>query len=342
MFKKLGGLTNYWHVIAFSTELGKGKSKKRMFYGFPILIWRDTHGNISAVADVCSHKRSTLEVADFQKNEIVCPYHGWKYHQNGSLLEIPSSPHLPIDKLKCKLKTYPIIEQDGFVWIYLQSENQSANLPISLEKLKNWGQLNLQYVFETNEELLIENFMDATHTAFIHKGLIRGFAEPIKHQLCVKSNENGVLVEFAETEEKVALGLNYLLGNKLKIRHTDAFLFPNIVKVDYYINEIHRFNAFIACTPLEEGKTKAFVCLSFNFKVLNPIIKLILPYLAKKVILQDYEITKMQYQNQQLFSEQADQCIDADLIHNKVVMLRKSIINHVPINSSETSIEMYL
>lgn len=342
MLKKLGGLSDYWHIIAFSNELPKGKSMKRRLYGFPLLIWRDTQGTISVVVDVCSHKRSTLEVADFQKNEIVCPYHGWKYQQNGSLLEIPSSPHLPIDKLKCKLKTYPIIEQDGLVWLYLQSENQPSKLPISLEKFKKWGQLNLPYLFETNEELLIENFMDATHTAFIHKGLIRGFSEPVKHQLLVKSNENGVLVEFAETIEKVALGLGFLLGDNLKVRHTDAFLFPNIVKVDYYINDIHRFNAFIACTPLSEGKTQAFVRLSFNFNCLNFPIKWVLPYLAKKVILQDYDITKTQYQNQKIFSEQADQCIDADLIHNKVVLLRKSVINNVPINSSESNIEMYL
>ena len=67
MFEKIGGLINYWHVIAFSKELQKGKSMKKTIYGIPILLWKDNTNKISAVADVCSHKRSPLLVSDFNK-----------------------------------------------------------------------------------------------------------------------------------------------------------------------------------------------------------------------------------------------------------------------------------
>ncbi len=342
MFEKIGGLIDYWHIIAFANELGKGKSIKKTIYGIPILLWKDYSNKISAVADVCSHKRSPLLVSDFTKNEITCPYHGWKYNQKGTLIEIPSSPHLAISKLKCNLQTYPIQEQDGFLWIYLDGQNSSKNEPISLENFKNWGNVSLHAPFETNEELLIENFMDATHTAYIHAGIIRGFGEKVKHTLQVKTNEEGVRVTFAETTEKVALGLGFLLGNNLKIKHTDAFLFPNLVKVDYYINDIHRFNAFIACTPTADGKTQAFVRLSFNFKLLNTFIKLVLPFLAKKVLQQDFDITKKQFNNQQIFHQQHDHSIDCDIIHNKVSLLRKAKTKNLPITSSENNINIHL
>jgi phenylpropionate dioxygenase-like ring-hydroxylating dioxygenase large terminal subunit len=236
MFDKIGGLINYWHVVAFSKELKTGKSVKKIIYGIPILIWKDNANKLSAVADVCSHKRSPLSIADFDKNEIICPYHGWKYNQKGALIDIPSSPHLDVSKLKCNLQAFTVREQDGFIWIYLDTQNVPKNEPIPLKSLENWGNWNIQAPFETNEELLIENFMDATHTAYIHEGIIRGLGEKVKHNIKVNTNEEGVLVEFAETTEKIALGLNFILGNDLKVRHTDAFMFPNLVKVDYYIN----------------------------------------------------------------------------------------------------------
>jgi phenylpropionate dioxygenase-like ring-hydroxylating dioxygenase large terminal subunit len=343
MFKKIGGLVDYWHVIGFADELEKGKSIQRNLYGVPILLWRDNDHKVFAVADVCSHKRSPLAVSDFDINEITCPYHGWKYNQKGGLIEIPSSPHIDITKLKCALQTYLVREQDGFIWVLLHCE-APQNEPISLSNFadNHWGNVHFQAAFDTNEELLIENFMDATHTAFIHEGIIRGFGEKVKHQIHLNVDENGVLVTFAETTEKVALGLGFLLGKNLKIKHTDAFLPPNLVKVDYYINDIHRFNAFIACTPTAEGKTQAFVRLSFNFKYFNPFIKLVLPFLAKKVIQQDDDITRKQYQNQQIFDQQTDICIDCDLIHNKMSMVRKSIINKTPINTTESNINIYL
>jgi phenylpropionate dioxygenase-like ring-hydroxylating dioxygenase large terminal subunit len=344
MFKKIGGLAAYWHVIGFSDELNKEKSVRKTIYDVPILLWRDAAQKMFAVADVCSHKRSPLAISDFDKNEITCPYHGWKYNQKGKLIEIPSSPHIDIDKLKCSLQSYPIREQNGFIWIFLDANKLPQNEPISLSNFddKAWGKIHFQDSFETNEELLIENFMDATHTAYIHEGIIRGFGEKVKHQITLNVNEKGVSVTFAETTEKVALGLGFLLGKNLRIKHTDAFLPPNLVKVDYYINDIHRFNAFIACTPIAEGKTQAFVRLSFNFKWLNPFIKLILPFLAKKVIRQDQDITRKQYQNQQVFRQQQDNCIDCDLIHNKMSLLRKSIINSTTINATESEISVYL
>lgn len=341
MFKHLGLLVKYWHIIAFSSEIKKNTSIQKMMYSFPFLLWRDDNDNIHAIANVCAHKRAPLHVSDYKANVLTCPYHGWKYNSKGCLEEIPSSPHIDIQKLNCSLNKYEIIEQDGFVWIYLDDSQKANTKPYQFET-QNWDAIFLKECFETTDELLVENFMDATHTAFTHKGIIRGMGEKVQHQLHVQYAENEVKVAFKETQEKVALGLNLILGNKLISKHTDAFLMPNLVKVDYYINDIHRFNAFIACTPVSEGKTMAYIKLSYNFKAFNPIIKLVLPFLARKVVAQDVEITKLQYANQQLFASQKDQCIDYDIIYNKIKLIRQSAINNTPVNAGETNVSIYL
>lgn len=198
-------------------------------------------------------------------------------------------------------------------------------------------------MFETTEELLIENFMDATHTPFTHEGLIRGSGDKVAHQVTLSTHEKGLLVAYAETKEKIGVGLRFILGKDIRVKHTDEFLLPNIVKVDYLMNDVHRFTAIIACNPIGNEKTEAIIRLSFNFGKLNSIIKLILPRLAKKVIAQDFEITKQQFDNQKIFNWQKDKPIDCDNVFNKMKKIRRVAIDRSEsVRPSETSFKLYL
>ena len=201
---------------------------------------------------------------------------------------------------------------------------------------KNWKHYQTSMIFETNEELLVENFMDATHTPMVHDKLIRDNDKKVKHSITITQTSETVHVSYAETNEKIGLGLDWILGENLMVSHTDEFLLPNLVRVNYYINKIHRFQAFIACTPLKDGQTIAFVRLSFQFKWFNQFIKLVIPFLAKKVLKQDFIITQKQFANMQISNTKPDQNIDYDAMHNKVKKIRNIKINNLP-TKQETS-----
>jgi nitrite reductase/ring-hydroxylating ferredoxin subunit len=345
VFDKCGELTRYWHIIGISSDFGKNRSKRTYIYDFPLLVWRDAQGTVHAVLDVCAHKRSRVAITDFDKNEITCPYHGWKYDGSGLLVDIPSSPDLDLSKMKCKLHTFQIKEHHGLIWIYLNDDQPPKELPFSLdhESAQQWSQVYLSQNFETTEDLLIENFMDATHTAFIHKGLIRGHGDKAKHQVQLTTNETGLMVNYAETTENIGVALGMILGSNLRVQHSDEFIFPNLVKVTYVINDIIRFTAIISCNATTSGNTEAIVRLSFSFKWLNPIIKRMLPFLAKKVLNQDFDITKRQYDNQQVFTDLKDHPISLDLIYNKVKSLRKAKMDGVTeVKLTENSFDLYL
>ena len=78
--------------------------------------------------------------------------------------------------------------------------------------------------------------------------------------------------------------------------------------------------------------------LSFQFKWFNPLIKLVIPFLAKKVLMQDFIITQKQFANRQIFNEKNDQNIDYDAMHNKVKKTRNDKINNLP-TREETTIQ---
>lgn len=335
---------NFWHIIAFSNELKSEQSLKKRLYDFPILIWRDKNNNVHAVADVCSHKKSPLEVSCFQKNELTCPYHGWRYDEQGKLLEIPSSINVNLNKLNCRLQKFEVKEIDGNIWVLIGdvAKNSFKDLNEQLTLTGKWKSISLQQVFKTNVEPLIDNFMDSTHTSFTHKGIIRGHGEKVTHTVKVVTNTELVRAEFAESNEKIGLGLRLMLGKNILVKHTDSFLFPNIVKVDYYLNNVHRFNALIICSQVTEGITEANIRLSYKFKLLNPFISIFLPRIARKVIAQDVEITELQYENSKVFPEQKEMFSECDLIHNKVKLVRKSAIENKEIKESETTIHFKL
>lgn len=340
MFEKVGDLVNYWHVIGLSKELRKGKSLRRMLYGIPILIWRDEYLQLHAVVDCCAHKKAPLSITNYHSNQLTCQYHGWQYDAKGQLKSIPSSPHLTA-KLNCQLTTFQLKDEAGFLWVSL-TKNIKKDIPIAPLKEKGWRHFYTTMEFDTSEELLIENFMDATHTPLVHPRLIRDPNQSAAHELLVEHNHEHLSVNYAPSQEKIGIGLRWLVGKNVTVSHSDEFLLPNLVNVNYQMNETHRFQAYIACTPLTDGKTLAFIRLSFRFGFLNPLVRLAIPSLAKKVLQQDQAIVKAQYNNQQLLPDVKEQHIDIDYIFNKMSWIRKQQMDKtgIEINSTQKNITL--
>ena len=331
MISEIGNLKDYWHVIALTKELKPGRSLKRRLYGHPFLVWRALNGKLHALTDCCAHQKSPIEVEDYQNNRIVCPYHGWEYNETGKLLRVPSSPGA-CEKLKCSIDHFSIDESDGFVWIGLEPSRQPTQPRPNLNQFegRGWKTTCKAKLFSTNDLLLIDNFMDPTHTGPVHDGLIRNRGEETTHQLTITSNRNGVKVDFKEREESVGFGMRLLFGRSMKVRHRDEFLPPNLVRVIYDINGKTRFIAFIACNSVEgldSGKTRALVQLRYRFGWLNHIASPLVSLLADKVLAQDDKITRLQFANQRSLPDLPKHLVAADAVSNKVAKLRTQIIS---------------
>ncbi len=347
LLSQVGNLKNYWHVIGLATEVKRKCSLKRALYGHRFLIWRDGDDLLHALTDCCAHKQAPLEVADFQSSQIVCPYHGWKYDASGKLQSVPSSPSAA-NKLNCKVDDFPICERYGFVWIYfgdVEADGTPKNEIPNIEPYvgSKWSKRLLKKEFESTEDLLIDNFMDPTHTGLVHDGIIRSGESTSEHDVTVTANRDGVLVDFKEQVEKIGWGMQLLFGSEMKVKHTDEFLFPNLVRVVYKINGSERFVALIACSPTEKlngGKTLVFVQVRYRFGWITPFLWPFVRVLTDKVLQQDFEITQKQFANRQRFENVKENLVAADLVASQVKKLRRKMVAGETISESEQSIKL--
>ncbi|MGE0527816.1 MAG: aromatic ring-hydroxylating dioxygenase subunit alpha [Bdellovibrionales bacterium] len=81
-----------------------------------ILVVRDHEGRLRAFANFCRHRGMRLAQGSGNVKAFVCPYHAWSYGTNGDLKAAPHSGNFR--KLgDCKLKSYPVGEKCGLVWV---------------------------------------------------------------------------------------------------------------------------------------------------------------------------------------------------------------------------------
>ena len=111
-------VTNAWYVAGMSPEFETNKLHGMVIAKKPIVIWRTGEGKVVAFDDRCVHKRMPLSCGKILANgALECAYHGFSYDGNGKCVAIPSQMDVPIPS-RAKLKPFPVIEQDGVVWVW--------------------------------------------------------------------------------------------------------------------------------------------------------------------------------------------------------------------------------
>ena len=77
-------IPNQWYVILESNEVKPGKPIGSTRFGEPIVAWRDAHGTVSVMRDLCPHRGVALSAGDIRGDCIECPFHGFQFDTRGA------------------------------------------------------------------------------------------------------------------------------------------------------------------------------------------------------------------------------------------------------------------
>jgi phenylpropionate dioxygenase-like ring-hydroxylating dioxygenase large terminal subunit len=149
-------------------------------FGTPILATRDVSGKYRTFINACSHRATQLtEAGRGEASHFVCPFHGWNYAVDGSLLAVTENDHYGnIDKKCHGLKELPSCEKYGLLWVHPQPHGviDTEQLLGGLSpELENWDISNHRYTGDCilkkrmNWKLANDTFGETYHFARLHR-----------------------------------------------------------------------------------------------------------------------------------------------------------------------------
>lgn len=183
---------NQWYVAAYGTEIGD-ELFARTICGEPIVFYRDSTGQVTALADRCVHRRFPLSKSNRVGDSIVCGYHGFTYDTTGACIAVPGQTRIP---RTARVKSYPVHEQDSFVWIWIGDHEPRPTTEIPRAPWladRNWTTVYGMEPLKARHSLLVDNLLDLSHETYLHGGYI-GTPEVAETPMTTEADEeNGVI-----------------------------------------------------------------------------------------------------------------------------------------------------
>jgi phenylpropionate dioxygenase-like ring-hydroxylating dioxygenase large terminal subunit len=165
-------LNRAWYVAGVSTELGE-KPLYRQIAGQHVVLFRDATGTVKALSALCPHRGHNLGLGRVVNGDIRCPWHGWSFNGAGRCTSIPSQPaSRPIPEV-ARVARYPVTEQHGLLWIWMDPQQDPKTPPERIAILDTAGALR-----EYEKPALahggwmnhLENTLNGAHLSFVHTG----------------------------------------------------------------------------------------------------------------------------------------------------------------------------
>lgn len=165
-------IINNWYVAAAVDEIGEQPIRVRML-GCDFVLFRDRHGRIACLSDVCCHRGASLSGGKRVNGCVQCPYHGWQYGPDGRVTRIPPLGDDAKIPARARVDSYPVQERYGFAWVFLgdMQEAERPALPDLLPEYgddERWRMTRTQREWDVNWARLKENLADSSHLYLVH------------------------------------------------------------------------------------------------------------------------------------------------------------------------------
>ncbi len=164
-------IPNGWFQVAFSGELQPGHVKPLRYFDKDLVVFRTESGAISVLDAHCPHLGAHLGHGGKVEGEnVVCPFHAWKFDAAGELLDVPYAKHKP---RKAKIPCWTVKELAGlvFVWHHAAGKAPEWDIPDEVPEYDSdeWTDyLTHSTQIRTNNLDMAENQVDSAHFHYVH------------------------------------------------------------------------------------------------------------------------------------------------------------------------------
>jgi phenylpropionate dioxygenase-like ring-hydroxylating dioxygenase large terminal subunit len=239
-----------WYVAAYGREIGR-ELFSRTVCGESILFWRTEAGQVTAMSDRCVHRRFPLSEAPSHLvgDTVVCGYHGFTYGTDGGCVAVPGQTRVP---RTARLKSYPVVEQDSFVWVFIGDPDKADTTRIPrapwLDQ-EGWVTVSGMEPLAARASLLVDNLMDLSHETYLHGGYI-GTPEVAETPITTEVDEDAGIIYVSRHMDDAACPPFYAKSTGIEGRITR---WQDIEFTPPCLYKLHSRVAPVGVLPNEDG-----------------------------------------------------------------------------------------
>ncbi len=210
-------LRRCWQPVARLEDLKSGP-QRAVLLGEALAVFLTESGEPGVVADRCAHRGASLSMGKVCGDSIQCPYHGWEWAgHDGACTRIPSLADQRQIPPLARIPSYPCRAHWGLVWTTLEEPLADVpDVPWFDPEAWTWGH-GTPFELPVAFGLMIENFRDVAHFAFVHQ------------------NTLGPMPEEIEPLEPESNGLEVTLHRKMEWGGDAQAVWGPLREVDYHV-----------------------------------------------------------------------------------------------------------
>ncbi|MFI6587600.1 Rieske 2Fe-2S domain-containing protein [Embleya sp. NPDC050493] len=160
------GYPNGWFAVAFSDEVRRGKTARRLLAGEEVLVYRTVGGTIRAVDPYCPHLGANIGFGGTVDGEhLVCPFHRFAFDVSGKCVRTEYGTAPP----RAVVRHRPVDEVNGvvFVWRHRDASAPTWHIPkLALNDYPHTRQFTAR--LRGHPQDVVENAVDIGHITPVH------------------------------------------------------------------------------------------------------------------------------------------------------------------------------
>ncbi|MEW6473526.1 MAG: Rieske 2Fe-2S domain-containing protein [Actinomycetota bacterium] len=163
-----------WFQIAYRNELAPGEVQPRRYFGRDLVLYRGESGQYHVLDAFCGHLGAHLgHGGRVCADDIVCPFHGWRWSCEGANVDIPYSERTNSRK---QIRPWRTAEASGSIWLWHDALGEEPTYdPPDVPEAEDSDYypayphcLEREYL-AFPVQALAENAVDFAHFQFVHK-----------------------------------------------------------------------------------------------------------------------------------------------------------------------------
>jgi phenylpropionate dioxygenase-like ring-hydroxylating dioxygenase large terminal subunit len=188
-----------WHPVEYADEVGADPVGLQLL-DEPLVAWRASDGSPRVLSDLCIHRGTALSLGSVEGDEIVCPYHAWRYGPDGVCTRIPQLADPTRIPRKARVPAFRCQERYGLLWVALEEPRWPLPEVQELED-GDWTIVTAgPYAWNADASRQLENFTDFGHFPWVHPGLLGDPSRPVVPEHTVQTDGHVLRYEIVRPE----------------------------------------------------------------------------------------------------------------------------------------------